>query len=390
MTKNYEYANMFRHDKHRFHKELKSTFMTFWPITLKGLGHLSLTFSSAALGAWLFHWLNLPLPFMLGPLTATLLISFTGFMPRVPVEFFLSMLTILGLYAGSILDQEVLAGVLKWPISLTAMFILVGVTVYVNTHYFNRFAGLDKLTAFFASVPGAQTMALLLSVQIGADDRKVLIPQITRVLAVIYFVPVVLVASQDWMGIEIDRVRGTPNDPWIMPEWHVILLVLAAILVGYLIAKKLKWPQPTLLGTLCAVGLLQVTGVTQLDVPGQALVPVQFVLGTFLGARFARVEWGSAFKLSLHGFVALTITVILMFLMTVILVLFTDLPPAALLLAFAPAGLPEMVLIAATLKIDPAFVVFHQLTRFLIIALAMPIIARRLAINLKKEAQSNL
>lgn len=352
--------------------------------TIREVGHLTVTLAISAVGATVFVGLDLPLPFLLGALTATLLSSLLGFNPRVPMWLFLTMLGILGVYAGSALDTELLAGLMRWPISLLAMLVLVVATTTLNTAYFERYAGFSRITAMFASVPGAQTLALLMCARYGGDERQVIIPQITRVLTVIYFVPVILIAFGTWAGIDIARVRGAPSEPWVVPDWQSVLLAISVSLTAMGLAFRLRWPQPTMLGPLCGIAILQVAGVTELNVPGQALIPVQFVLGTFLGTRFAKVKWRSALGITGHGLVALAMTFIGVVLMTGLLTLLTDIPPAALLLAFAPGGLPEMVLIAATLNIDPAFVVVHQITRFLVIALVMPWAVDRIARPLQK------
>lgn len=347
--------------------------------TPAALWHLLATLAIGGVGAAVFLYFSLPLPWMLGSLTATLASSFLGFNPRIPMWLFLTMLVWLGIYAGAALDPSLLAGILQWPLTLLGLIVLVVLTSLLNARYFQRYAGFDRPTALLASVPGAQTLALIMCARYGGDERKVLIPQITRVLAVIYFVPLLLVMFGDWAGLDIDRVRGNPSEPWELPEWPVMLLVAGAAGAGILLAKKLRWPQHTLLGPLFMVALLQVTGVTELSVPGQALVPVQFVLGAFLGSRFARVQWRSALKVSLHGMVALVLTFVMVFVMTLLLTLVTDVPPAAIFLGFAPGGLPEMVLISAALNVDPAFVVFHHLTRFILIAACMPWVLSRLA-----------
>lgn len=347
---------------------------------LLAAGHLLITMAIGAVGAVIFLHLSLPLPWMLGALTATLLSSFLGFTPRVPMWMFLTILVWLGIYAGAALDDSLLAGILQWPLTLMALIILVVATTWLNARYFQRFAGMDRTTALLASVPGAQTLALLMCARYGGDERKVLIPQITRVLAVVYFVPLLLVLFGDWAGLDIDRVRGNPisGEPWSPPEWPTVLLVVGAVVAGILIAKKLRWPQYTMLGPLFMVAVLQVSGLTELEMPGGALVPVQFVLGCFLGARFARVQWNDALRVSLHGVVALLLTVVVVFAMTAVLTLITDVHPAAIFLGLAPGGLPEMVLISATLNVDPAFVVFHHLLRFILIAVAMPWVLTRL------------
>lgn len=345
----------------------------FCPLpSVRETGHLVATLAISSLGVLLFTRLNLPLPYLLGALTATLGGSLLGFQPRVPLWLFLTMLGILGIYAGSALDTELLAGLMRWPISIIVMIVLVVVTTALNTAYFERYAGFSRITAMFAAVPGAQSLALLMCARYGGDERQVVIPQMTRVLAVIYLVPVILITFGAWAGIDIDRVRGAPAEPWVVPDWHTVVLAAIVALATLALAFRLRWPQPTMLGPLCGIAILQASGLTELDIPGQALTPVQFVLGTFLGTRFAKIQWRSALAMTGQSLVALTLTFVGVFLMTGLLMMVSDLPPAALLLAFAPGGLPEMVLIAATLDVDPAFVVVHQITRFLVIALVMP------------------
>lgn len=341
--------------------------------------NLMATLAIAAVGALVFNTLSWPLPWMLGSLTSTLIGSLLGFTPHIPMKLFTAMLLILGIYAGAALDPSLLFTVWHWPLSLIGMVLLVIATTAVNHWYYQRFAGFDKTTALFASVPGAQSLVLIMGARSGADEKRVLIPQITRVLAVIYCVPLILVSLGDLTGLDISRIRTVPQEAWAMPGWPSVLWALAAIGMGLFIARRLRWPQPLMLGPLSGVALLQISGLTDLSIPGQALVPVQFVLGTYLGTKFAKIRWRTAVILSGHSLVALLLTVILVALMTALLTLVTDIPAAAIFLAFTPGGLPEMVLIAATLNADPAFVVVHHVVRFLIIAIALPWVAAKIS-----------
>lgn len=348
------------------------------PTRLNTALNLLLTLAIAAVGALVFNALSWPLPWMLGSLTATLVGSLLGFTPHIPMRLFTAMLLILGVYAGAALDPGLLFTVWHWPLSLIGMVVLVIATTTVNHWYFRRFAGFDSTTALFASVPGAQSLVLIMGARSGADEKQMLIPQITRVLAVIYFVPLILVSLGDLTGLDINRIRSVPAEAWALPAWQSVVWALAAIALGLWIARRLRWPQPLMLGPLTGVAVLQITGLTDLSIPGQALVPVQFVLGTYLGTKFAKIRWRTAVILSGHSLVALLLTVTLVALMTALLTLLTDIPAAAIFLAFAPGGLPEMVLIAATLNADPAFVVVHHVVRFLIIAIALPWVAEQL------------
>lgn len=354
-------------------------FMSLSPSAFKSTAlNLLATLAIAAVGAMVFNALSLPLPWMLGSLTTTLIGSLLGFKPHIPIRLFTAMLLILGVYAGAALDPGLLASVLQWPLSISAMLILVVITTAVNHWYFRRIARFDKTTALFASVPGAQSLVLIMSARSGVDEKQVLIPQITRILAVIYCVPLILVALGERTGLDIERIRGVPEETWSIPGWSTVGMVLLATGFGFWVARRLNWPQPMMIGPLTGIALLQVTGLTELSIPGQALVPVQFILGTYLGTKFARVRWRVAITLTGHSLVALGLTVTLVALMTLLLTFITDIPPAAIFLAFAPGGLPEMVLIAATLNASPAFVVIHHILRFLVIAIALPWVTERI------------
>ena len=56
----------------------------------------------------------------------------------------------------------------------------------------------------------------------------------------------------------------------------------------------------------------------------------------------------------------------------------TELPPAALVLAFAPGGLAEMSLIALALSLETAFVATHHVVRIFIIVVLAPAVFRSL------------
>lgn len=79
-----------------------------------------------------------------------------------------------------------------------------------------------------------------------------------------------------------------------------------------------------------------------------------------------------------HGLVAMLITLLLALAMTLLMSRVTAHDTAALFLAFVPGGLSEVVLLAAALDVDPAFVVFHHLFRFIAIASLLPWLAARL------------
>ena len=54
----------------------------------------------------------------------------------------------------------------------------------------------------------------------------------------------------------------------------------------------------------------------------------------------------------------------------------TGIPYSHTLLAFSPGGLEAMVILAFALNLDPAYVGTHQIARFMVLSLAMPLVYR--------------
>lgn len=335
------------------------------------------TLAIAAIGVWIFSLLSAPLPWLLGSLSATMLACLLGWQYRLPLGFRRLAMLILGLYAGGALDRELFSSLLDWPLTMAAMLLLVAVTTWVASEYLHRRAGFDRATALMAGVPGAQSVVLVSCGQLGADERQVLLGQILRIITVIYGVPLLLITFGPMIDIDVgdsDRMVTADWPAFNVGHWA---LTVPGVAVGYLLARLLRLPQPMLLGPLFGVAALQMMNLTTAEIPGQSLLAVQFLLGASIGTHFSQVRWRQALGILGHGLVAMLITFALALLMTGLLTIVTDFDPAVLLLAFAPGGLAEIVLLAVALDIDPAFVVFHHLVRFVSIALVLPWVVTR-------------
>lgn len=226
----------------------------------------AVTLLFAALGAAAFALLGVPLPWLLGSLTAVLLAGALGW-PHLPPAWLKPVaLALLGLHVGSSVDAELLAEARRWPLTLAGMLLLVAVTTFVNTRYFERRAGLDRPTAMFAAVPGAQSVVLLTCDAHGADRRQVLLGQISRIIAVIYLVPLLLTQflPREPDGDATVRQIGLGLT---LPDPQALLVTLAAGAAGWWLAGQLRLPLPILVGPILGVGLVQLLGQPAMEMP---------------------------------------------------------------------------------------------------------------------------
>ena len=143
----------------------------------------------------LFAALRLPLPWMIGPLVAMATCNFAGAglrAPRGARELGQIVIgTALGLYFTLDVAREVTS---YWHLLLLAgaFAILLGA---MAGWVLGRAAGIDRTTAFFASVAGGAAEMTILGERFGARPDLVALGQSIRILAVVVVVPFALTYS---------------------------------------------------------------------------------------------------------------------------------------------------------------------------------------------------
>ena len=113
-----------------------------------------------------------------------------------------------------------------------------------------------------------------------------------------------------------------------------------------------------------------------LGLPWWLTVPSFVALGVVIGARFAGTTPRTLLSLAGASLGGLAVSVAVSVVAALAVVGLTDTSLGQALLAFAPGGLEAMIVLSLLLGIDPAFVATHQLARFVIIALTLPLAAR--------------
>ena len=146
-------------------------------------------------GGMLFRLLNLPLPWLLGSLTAVLLWSLAAKRNLFwPVELRNCGLVILGYMLGSSFTIATGLEIFK---QLPAMFLatssIILFSLLVGT-VISRRTGLYPATGFLGSVPGGLTQMVVLSEEIaGSDLTVVTFMQTIRLLATVFIVPFIVI-----------------------------------------------------------------------------------------------------------------------------------------------------------------------------------------------------
>jgi len=319
-------------------------------------------------GGAAFAWLDLPLPWMLGAMAATMGASLAGADIAVPQFARKLMIGVVGVILGSSFTSDRVSNVIEWLPSVAIMPVYVLVLGTAILFYLRKVSNFDHKTGYFAATPGGLSEMVILSDQLGGDLRSVALFHSARLILIVFSIP--LLASYVVVIDSTPIVDTTHNE--IQPFDLASLAVIGVI--GWWLAERLRLPAATFMGPLLASMAAHLTGLISLSPPVFLLAMAQLVIGSSVGARFSGVPFSLIIKTLLIGSGGAFIMFALTFLFAVVLHHTTGHPLTLILLALIPGGFPEMSLIALSMGMDPAFVVTHHAVRTLFIfAFALPI-----------------
>jgi membrane AbrB-like protein len=136
----------------------------------------------------------------------------------------------------------------------------------------------------------------------------------------------------------------------------------------------MKLPAGLMVGATVAVAMLQVTGSADGALPDWVLVPAFVLLGLMLGSRFSGFSPWLFFRLLGAGLAGFLVAAAVAAAGALAASGATGIAPLVTLIAFAPGGLEAMTIMALALGLDAAFVGTHQIARFLLLSLALPVV----------------
>ncbi len=237
------------------------------------------TLAAGVAGGFAARFAHLPLPWLLGPLVAIMALSLAG----VPIR-----LIPWGRPAGTIVVgasiglQFTTAVLLKLvtllPLMIGAAFVstligLVGGLIYM------RLTGVDRCTAFFATVPGGVVETTTLAPHYGAQLEPIMVAQTTRVALIVVFAPFLVISIVGAGGP--NPLLAIPVAPWL----PVLAMLAVSAAVGALLSRT-RSPSAFLLPPLFIATLCSGLGWIEGRMPDLLLIAAQIVIGSSLGAQF--------------------------------------------------------------------------------------------------------
>lgn len=327
-------------------------------------------FAVAAVGVAVFKLLHLPLPWLLGPMSACLVAALAGVPMRGLKTLNDSMRTILGVAVGATLTPAVLATFpAMWP-TLLLMPIMVACIGLIGIPYFQRYCGYDFPTAYYATMPGGLQDMIIFGEEAGANVKSVSLIHATRVMVIVFALPFLLIGIWD---ADLSNPPGAPASS--VPLDEMALMVLCAF-VGWRVADRVGLFGASILGPMIATAAVTLAGGLQNRPPTEAIWAAQFFIGMAIGTKYAGITFAEVRRDLVAGLGFCLILIILTLIFVEAIYGMGLAPGMATLLAFAPGGQAELTVLALIVGGDVAFVVAHHVLRIVVVILGAPIAAR--------------
>ncbi len=302
---------------------------------------------------YLCHWLDLPIPWMIGPMVAVAALNLLGVpMDSPPYARQLGQV-LLGSGISLYFTPPVVAALAaNWmPIVLaTLATFLIGA---LGAVILSRVSGVETRSTFFASIPGGAMAMANLAHRYGAQIAPVAVAHSLRVSILVLVIPFAL--TYGGIPLETGDYRpAVPLDVAVLIPW-----LLAGFVLGE-VSERLHMHNGYLLMPIFFGAAFTVTEVQLSSVPQWMTNLAQLMFGLVLGARyerafFARYKLFIPFAL-LNSFFVLAASMVL----AGVLAWVFRLPIATMIIATSPGGLAEMAITAQALQIGvPAVIAFH-------------------------------
>lgn len=341
-----------------------------------------MTIAIGMAGTLVFWLLDLPLPFLLGPLFACLIAALAGAPVKDAGMLGKAMRTILGVAIGASITPDLVARAPQMLISLALVPIYVVAIAAVGVPFFRRVYGFDMVTAWYAAMPGGLQDMVLFGQEAGANVRTLALIHATRVIIIVMVTPFLLVHLFD---AGLDNPIGAPA---VTLPLHEMLIMVAAAILGWKGGERIGLFGAPILGPMILTAILSLSDIIHVRPPAEAILSAQFFIGLGLGAGYVGITLAEIRRDVVAGIFFVIIVAALAAVFTEAIILFDLAPPVDGFLAYVPAGQAEMAVLAIVVGADLGYVVLHHVTRVFLIIAGAPMAARLFGVDRHRGPES--
>lgn len=336
------------------------------------------TLVTALIGGFLFSRIHSPIPWLLGPMSAVLIGSRFGkvqfYWPRMIRD---TGLVMVGYSIGLSFTKEALLEIVAKLPSMLLMTVLLVCCCAGIAFVVSKLSGVDYPTVLIGSIPGGLSQMIIFAEELkGINITTVTFLQVARLIMIIFFVPFLIfgpifnnnsdTVSDLVTGEAVSRVPLFPNIIW----FGLICVVCA------LLARKLHFPTPYLLGPIIGTAIFNIIGSHGPALPPSLLDASQFFIGAYIGLLLKPEKLEHKTKIISLALISGMVMILVSIGLSMLLVSFYHISHSTSFLALAPGGMDQMGILAHVIHADLSMVTGYQIFRLLFIYFIVPPILR--------------
>lgn len=323
-----------------------------------------MTLGAGTAGGAAFAYLNVPLPWLLGPLLTVGALGLFGAKLSTPPGSRQVGQILLGAGIGLHFSPEVARFVGEnLHIMVACALASIGFGTVAGLAL-RRASGADAATSHFSCVPGGVAEMAVLAERHGGDPGPVALAQSLRILFVVVTIPPALTIL-GIRGQDLFQSSDIPFDPLGLG-----IIILGAVAAGGLLTWR-KVTNAWILGPLAVGALIAANQVDLSSMPRPILNCSQVLIGSTLGLRYQRDVIAPLKKFLPSAILGTSVLIGLNVICGLAVASLTGLPEGAMVLSMAPGGMAEMAITAQVLALGaPLVTAFHTVRIFLVIGLS--------------------
>ena len=299
-------------------------------------------FAIAFIGAIVFDFFHLPIPWLLGPIFTVLLSQFVVHSDFAwPPILRNTGLVIVGVAIGQQFDLSLFNGMGKLIIY---MFVINGILLLCSVFlsiFISKWTDMTLKTSLTGSIPGGLSQLVLFAEEEqDIDLATVTFFHVVRVVAIVLVIPVIISGQV---------VTGGANDG-VLSGSLVIVLILAACSVW--LGKKCRLPVAHFLTPILFIIIVHLAGVETPTVPPSLLHVAQLLIGAYIGLLLKPHMIRLPKRVLAAGVMSAVALIGLTYGSSVLLQWSLGYSFATSFLSTAPGGLDQMGLLAAAVGAD--------------------------------------
>ena len=213
---------------------------------------------------------------------------------------------------------------------------------------------------------------ILFGTEAGGSARALSLVHATRVFVIVSLMPLLITGI--W-GLPLDAPPGVPAVA--IPVKDMAIMALCGWL-GWTLAARMKLFGAPILGPMVAAAIASLAGLLEARPPAEAILAAQFFVGLGVGVHYVGVTVEELRRVILAALGYCVILAVISLIFAEIVALSGAAPQLEALLAFAPGGQAEMVVLAIVAGAEMPYVVTCHLLRLVVVIIGAPVAARML------------